>query len=85
MPTLEVDMLRAGDAGRAAAVNGDGEGAGGGAIVTLLGGFDGWRDIAEGIAGADAVVGVACGVDAAEFAFATEIGVGVCREALGGG
>lgn len=82
VPTLEVDMLRAGDAGRAAAVNGEGEGAGGGAIVPLVGGLEGWRDMAA----ADAAVGVACGVEAADaFAFATEIGVGVCLEAPAGG
>ena len=34
---------------------------------------------------ADPTVGVACGVDAAELAIATEIGVGVCREATGAG
>lgn len=31
------------------------------------------------------VVGVACGVEAAEFALATEMGVGVCRAILGCG
>ena len=79
-------MLRAGDAGRAAAVNGDGEGAGRGAILPLvISGFDGWRDIADRFDGADAAVGVACGVDAAELAFATDIGVGVCLDTPAGG
>jgi hypothetical protein len=34
---------------------------------------------------AGTVVGVACGVEAAEFALATEMGVGVCRAILGCG
>lgn len=80
---LEADMLRAGEAGRAGCENGDGEGAGGGAIVLLL--FD-WFEGCLAIAGtAGTVVGVACGVEVAEFALATEIGVGVCRAMLGGG
>jgi hypothetical protein len=33
---------------------------------------------------AELAVGVACGVDAAEFAFCTEIGVGVCLDEEGG-
>jgi hypothetical protein len=33
---LEADMLRAGDAGRAGCENGEGEGAGGGAIALLM-------------------------------------------------
>ena len=31
------------------------------------------------------MVGVACGVEAAELALATDMGVGVCRAMLGGG
>jgi hypothetical protein len=59
--------------------------AGGGAIVPLLlfDWFESWRAIIAGTAGI--VVGVACGVDAAELALATEMGVGVCRAMLGGG
>jgi len=80
---LEADMLRAGETGRAGCENGDGEGAGGGAIVPLL--LD-WFEGCLAIAGtAGAVVGVACGVEAAEFALATEMGVGVCRAMLGCG
>lgn len=79
---LEADMLRAGEAGRAGFVKGDADGAGGGAIEPLLlAGFEGCLEIA-GTAGA--AVGVACGVEAAEFARATEIGVGVCRTVLTG-
>lgn len=37
---LEADMLRAGDAGRTGCVKGDGDGAGGGAIVLALLWFD---------------------------------------------
>ena len=67
-------------------MKGDGEGAGGGAIVPLLmGGFDDCRDIGWGIAGAVAAVGVACGVDAAELALPIEIGVGVCLDTAAGG
>jgi hypothetical protein len=82
---LEADMLRAGETGRAGWEKGDGDGAGGGAIVPLLlfDWFESWRAIIAGIAGI--VVGVACGVDAAELALATEMGVGVCRAMLGGG
>jgi hypothetical protein len=82
---LEADMLRAGDTGRAGWENGEGDGAGGGAIVPLLLLFD-WFEGCRAIAGtAGIVVGVACGVDAAELALATEMGVGVCRAMLGGG
>jgi hypothetical protein len=82
---LEADMLRAGETGRAGWEKGDGDGAGGGAIVPLLlfDWFESWRAIIAGTAGI--VVGVACGVDAAELALATEMGVGVCRAMLGGG
>ena len=79
VPMLDVDMLLAGDAGRAEAVNGDAEGLGG---ASMLPETEGWREACEGwdgIAGTAGVrVGVACGVDAAELALATEIGAGVC-------
>jgi hypothetical protein len=80
---LEADMLRAGEAGRAGCENGEGDGAGGGAIVLLLLWFEDWRAIIAGSAGT--VVGVACGVDVAELALATEMGAGVWRGAFGGG
>ena len=76
-------MLRAGEAGRAGCENGEGEGAGGGAMALLLLWFEDWRAIIAGSAGT--VVGVACGVDVAELALATEIGAGVWRGAFGGG
>jgi hypothetical protein len=80
---LDVDMLRAGETGRAGCENGEAGGAGGGAIMPLL--FV-WLEGCRVIAGtAGTVVGVACGVEAAELALATEIGVGVCRDMLGGG
>lgn len=83
MAALEADMLRAGETGRAGCEKGEAEGAGGGAIVPLL--FD-WFDGCRAIAGtAGTVVGVACGVEAAELALATEMGVGVCRAMLGCG
>lgn len=58
LAALEADMLRAGEAGRAGCVRGEGEGTGGGAMVLelLVGGFEGWRGRA-GTAGI--VVGVA--------------------------
>ena len=82
-------MLRAGEAGRIEGVNGDGDWAGyaagsdGGALFEIE--VDDGRAI-DGIGGcasvAEVAVGVACGVDAAEFAFATEIGAGVCLSLL---
>lgn len=75
-------MLRAGDAGRAAGVKGEGDGFGfvSGAVLDT----DGWRGI-DGTGGGNApaelaeeAVGVAWGVEAAEFALGTEIGAGVC-------
>jgi hypothetical protein len=79
-------MLRAGETGRAGWENGEGDGAGGGAIVPLLLLLFDWLEGCRAIAGtAGIVVGVACGVDAAELALATEMGVGVCRAMLGGG
>jgi len=79
LAALEADMLRAGEAGRAGCENGEGDGAGGGAIELLLLWFEDWRAIA-GTAGT--VVGVAWGVDAAELALATEMGAGVWRAGL---
>lgn len=77
-------MLRAGEAGRAALVKGEAEGAGGGAIELPL--FGGGLEGCLGRAGtAGAAVGVAWGVEAAEFALATEMGVGVCRTVFGAG
>lgn len=75
-------MLRAGETGRAGCEKGEADGAGGGAIVPLFPWFDDCRAIA-GTAGV--VVGVACGVEAAELALATDMGVGVCRAMLGCG
>lgn len=74
-------MLRAGDAGRTAAEKGDGDGFGGfgGAGVGLVMLCDDGCRGKDGTVGAVGAVGVACGVEAAELAFATEIGAGVCR------
>ena len=85
VPTLEIDILRAGEAGRAAGVKGEGEGFG----LVCGGLLDGCRG-KDGTAGggatvAEAAVGVAWGVVAAEFAFATDIGVGVCLAFAEGG
>lgn len=80
---LEADMLRAGEAGRAGCEKGEGDGAGGGAIVLLLLWFEDWRAIVAGSAGT--VVGVACGVEVAELALATEMGAGVWRGTFGCG
>lgn len=79
-------MLRAGEAGRAAAVKGDATGAGGGAMAPdPMACPEGGRGI-EDMTEVEGAVGVACGVDTAELlAFETEIGVGVARATLGGG
>ena len=86
VPTLDVDMLRAGEAGRAMAVNGDGVGPGGGAMAPVPTACpEGGRGIEDTMEAVGAV-GVACGVDTAELlAFDTDIGVGVARATLGGG
>lgn len=83
---LEVDMLRAGETGLGADAKGEGDGFGRvGAGVFCCDGCRG-SDGAKGAEiGAEVAVGVACGVDAAEFAFATEIGCGACRGVLAAG
>lgn len=92
---LDADMLRAGLAGLpptdpGTLVKGDGDAAatGGGAGVALeIGGLllDAGRGMGgtEPCVGAAEPVGVGCGVDAAEFAFATDIGAGLGLEAVG--
>jgi hypothetical protein len=78
---LDADILRAGDAGRGADVKGDGDGWATGIDIGVPACEDGCRgmDGTNGAeSGADGKVGVACGVDAAELALATDIGVGVC-------
>ena len=82
---LEADILRAGLAGLAAGVKGEGEGL---VFIPAIVAVDAdcWRGI-DGTGGgntpppefAEEAVGVACGVDAAELAFGTEIGAGVWR------
>lgn len=84
---LDTDILRAGlragEAGRAAGVYDDGEGFVGGRgfefeCCRSSGGTGG------AVAPADVALGVGCGVDEAEFALATDIGVGVCLVLDGG-
>lgn len=69
-------MLRAGEAGRTAPAKGDGDGPGGGTKPLEVGWPEGGR-VDDGTGGGTTVVGVACGVEAAELAFAIEIGAGV--------
>lgn len=79
-------MLRAGDAGRCrSGGKGDGEGAFIGPGVPVLE-LCRWWCVTVGCLSspAELAVGVACGVEAAEFALATEIGVGVCFVLAGG-
>jgi hypothetical protein len=84
---LEADMLRAGDAGRAAEaeVKGDGEGLGRAGVLLCEDGCRCMAGSSDAEIGAVAAVGVACGVEAAELALAIEIGVGVCLLAVGTG
>lgn len=81
---LEADILRAGDAGRAALVKGEGDGWCRAGVLFC----DGCRTIAGtggAAVGADVAVGVACGVEAAEFATPTEMGAGVCLDTFATG
>ena len=64
-------MLRAGEAGRMLGVKGEGDGFGGS-------GTEGWRGTDGTPDSGAGAVGVACGVEAAELALATEMGAGVC-------
>lgn len=76
---LEADMLLAGDAGCAVVVNGDRGGLDPAASLFCDVCSRGAAGCAVAWAGMEcAVVGVAWGVEVAEFALAAEIGVGVC-------
>ena len=56
---LEVDILLAGEAGRAAAVKGEAEGLGG---ASMLPETDGWRELCKGWEGMAGTAGVSVGV-----------------------
>ena len=78
-------MLRSGEGLRAADVNGEGDGWRKAGVLLCDDGCRANVGMMGPVLVADPTVGIACGVDAAEFVIATEIGVGVCREAAGTG